>query len=162
MFQSGTPYTLFDPKGPQIGEHNGARQPSYFQTDATIDRNIPLADIFGSGIGSSSLTIQLEILNLFNRTEALALYPTSGQADDDGVNPKYTGAADFVNDPTSLANIDQLGLLYYNARWDLNRDGRVSVEEQTQAYNLQRSQSFARRTNYQVPRRFYMNFTLHF
>jgi len=164
IFESGIPYTAFDAKGVQTGEHNAEREPSYFQTDATVTRNIPLSDIFGESIGRSSLDIQLEIYNLLNRTEALTVYPTSGQGDDDGLNPLYTGTSDFLNDPTNASGneLDALGLLKYNPRWDLNKDGRVSVDEQTQAFKLQRAQNFARRTNYQVPRRFYLNFALHF
>ncbi len=164
IFETGVPYTAFDAKGVQTGEHNGERQPSFFETEATITRNIPLSDLFGQGIGRSSLDVQFEIYNVFNRTEALYVYPTSGQGDDDGLNPAYTGTTDFINDPTNASGneLDALGMLKYNARWDLNKDGRVSVDEQAQAFKLYRSQLFARRTNYQVPRRFYLNFALHF
>jgi hypothetical protein len=164
LFETGTPYTAFDIKGVQTGEHNGARQPSFIQTDATITRNIPLADIFGASMGHSSLEIQFEIYNLFNRNEAVTVYNTSGLADDDGKNEPYAGTTDFINDPTNASGneLDALGMLKYNTRWDLNKDGRVSLDEQTKAFNLQRSDKFARRTNYQMPRRFFFNFALHF
>ncbi len=164
LFQTGVPYTAFDVKGTQVGDHNGQREPSYLETEATLTRNIPLAEIFGNGIGTSSLDIQLEVLNLFNRTQPIFVYNTTGQGDDDGVNPVYGGSTDFVNDPTNADGnqLDVLGMLKYNPRWDLNKDGRVSVDEQTQAFKKQRADRFARRTNYQIPRRFYLNFTLHF
>jgi hypothetical protein len=53
-------------------------------------------------------------------------------------------------------------MLKYNPRWDLNKDGRVSVDEQTKAFLQERTDNFARRTNYQIPRRFYLNFAIHF
>jgi hypothetical protein len=164
VFRTGTPYTRYDIKGTQVGEENGARQPSYSQTDATITRTIPFADLFGAGMGTTSLEIQLEIYNLLNRTEPLFVYNTTGQGDDDGINPVYGGTYDFVNDPTNASQneLDALGMLKYNARWDLNKDGRVSIEEQNQGFKLQRSDRFARRTNYQVPRRIFLNFALHF
>lgn len=164
IFETGTPYTAFNVRGQQTGEHNGSRQPSYFETEATITRNIPLSDVFGSGIGTSSFDIQLEIYNLFNTNNPITVYNTSGQADDDGINAVYTGTVDFINDPTNAAGnqLDALGMLLYNPRWDLNKDGRVSIDEQAQAFQRQRADRFARRTNYQIPRRFYLNFALHF
>jgi hypothetical protein len=164
VFQTGVPYTAFDIKGTQTGEHNGEREPSYFQTDATLTRTFPLAEIFGDGIGTSSFDVQLEVLNLFNRTVPLFVYSTTGQGDDDGVNPVYGGSTDFINDPTNADGnqLDALGMLKYNARWDLNKDGRVSVDEQTQAFKQQRADRFSRRLNYQIPRRFYLNLTIHF
>ncbi|MEI8135378.1 MAG: TonB-dependent receptor [bacterium] len=164
VLQSGTPYTRFDVKGVQVGEHNGERQPISFETEGTITRNISLADLFGSSMGATSLDIQLEIYNLFNRTVPLALYSTTGQGDDDGVNPTYAGTYDFVNDPTNASGneIDALGSLKYQPRWDLNKDGRVDLDEQTKGFLLRRAERFQRRTNYQAPRRFYINFALHF
>lgn len=163
-FQSGTPYTRQNAKGQQSGEFNGDREPSYFQTDAQLTRNIPLADIFGQSFGNTSLDVQLEVVNLFNTVNALSVYATSGQGDDDGINQLYTGTTDFVNDPTNAMGnqLDQLGKLLYNPHWDLNHDGRVSVDEQSQAYQARRATTFARRTNYQIPRRVYFNLTLHF
>lgn len=163
-YQSGVPYTRLNAKGQQSGEFNGDREPAYFQTDAQLTRNIPLADLFGESFGNTSLDLQLEVVNLFNTTNPLFVYPTSGQGDDDGVNPLYTGTTDFINDPTNAdgQQIDALGKLKYNPRWDLNHDGRVSIDEQSQAYQALRKTNFARRTNYQIPRRVYFNVTLHF
>ena len=161
---SGVPYTRLDEKNRQSGEFNGDRQPSYFQTDATLTRSIRLADLFGESFSRSSLDLQIELINLFNTTNAIFVYPTSGQADNDGLNTPYVGNIDFVNDPSNAAGgqIDALGKLKYNARWDLNHDGRVSIQEQGEAFKQQRADGFARRTNFQIPRRFYFNVTLHF
>jgi hypothetical protein len=161
IFETGTPYTALTIKGTQAGDHNAEREPSYFQTDLTITRNILFSDVFG-GSGNTSLDIQFEVFNLFNAITPIAVYATSGQGDDDGLNHTYIGTQDYINNPTDPNQYDQLGLLKYNPRWDLNKDGRVSIDEQAQAYKQYLKDNFARRTNYQVPRRIYMNFALHF
>src|SRR5205807_9451810 len=100
IFETGTPYTAFDLKGNQVGEHNALREPNFFQTDFTITRNFPLGDLFG-GSGSSSLDVQLEILNLLNRTEEVYVFNTTGQGDDDGKTPVYNYTRDILADATN-------------------------------------------------------------
>jgi len=163
-FQSGRPYTRLDLRGNQAGEFNGDRHPSYFQTDATITRTIPLADIFGESFGTTSFDIQLEVLNLFNRTAPLAVYSRTGQADDDGQPGTYASSTVYKNDPTNAdgQQIDELGQLKYNPRADINNDGVVDLAEQQTAYDRVRKDGFDRRTNYQIPRRVYLNLSFKF
>lgn len=163
-FRSGLPYTPEDLRGQQAGEFNSARHPSYFQTDASLSRSIQLSDIFGESMGSTAIDLQLEVLNLFNRTEALTVYAQTGQGDDDGQPNVYTGTTVFKNDPTNADGnqLDALGNLKYNARWDLNKDGQVDLSEQQKGFTQYRQDNFARRTNYQVPLRTYFNVTLRF
>ncbi|HET9135599.1 MAG TPA: TonB-dependent receptor [Candidatus Kapabacteria bacterium] len=164
-YYSGTPYTKTDIKGKQAGEFNADRNPAYFQTDAALTRTIRLQDLFGSMFGANNtLQLQLEVVNLLNTTSAITVYPATGQGDDDGLLQPYTGTYDFINDPTDKDNlqIDALGKLKYNSLWDLNKDGRVSVQEQTQAYVQNHKDNLARRTNFQIPRRVYFNVTLSF
>jgi hypothetical protein len=163
-FRSGTPYTPEDIRGNQAGEYNSARQPEYFQTNASLSRTIPLADLFGDGMGGTAIDLQLEVLNLFNRTEALVVYPTTGLGDDDGQSGVYTGTVVFKNDPTNADGnqLDALGNLKYNARWDLNKDNQVDLSEQQKAFTQYRTDNFARRTNYQVPLRTFFNVSLRF
>jgi len=162
IYESGNPYTAFDIRGTQVGEHNGERQPNFMQTDFTITRNIPLSDVFGAGIGHSWLELQLEVSNLFNQVNAVTVYNTSGLGDDDGKTTPYNYSQDYVNDPTIPNQLDALGLLLYNPLWDLNHDGRVDINEQQQGFKRERVDKFAQRTNYQLPRHFYLNFALHF
>ncbi len=163
-YRSGTPYTPEDIRGNQAGEFNSARQPSYFQTNASLSRTIPLSDIFGDGAGSTAIDLQLEVLNLFNRTEALAVYAATGLGDDDGKGDVYTGTVVFKNDPTNAGGgqLDALGNLKYNARWDLNKDGQVDLSEQQKGFSQYRTDNYARRTNYQVPLRTFFNVTFRF
>jgi hypothetical protein len=162
VYESGIPYTRVDTRGRQIGEFNADRHPEYIQTDATIGRSLPLADLFGEALNDMFLDLELEFTNLFNRTEPLYVYSTTGQGDDDGGDGNYNATAEFFNNPTDASQFDQLGRPLYNARWDLNRDNKVSREEQQLAYDQARSDRFARRTNYQAPRRVFFNVAFRF
>jgi hypothetical protein len=164
VYQSGLPYTRTDAKGNQAGEFNSARNPAVFQTDASLSRTIPLSDLFGESMGSTALDLQLEIVNLFNRNEPITVYTATGQGDDDGQTGNYTGSVAFKNDPTNAdgQQLDYVGNLKYNARWDLNKDGQVDLSEQQSAFTQLRKDIFARRTNYQIPRLAYFNVTFRF
>jgi hypothetical protein len=163
LFMTGTPYTALNLKGAQVGPTNGDREPDYFETDASLTRAIPLADLFGAGASKLFFDIQLEVTNLFNRVTPLYVYPTTGQGNNNG-QPIQLGTQDYYNDPTNSrgGQIDALGNLYYNPRLDLNHDGRVSAAEQVVAYTQYVNDNYARETNYQIPRRVYLNFTLRF
>ncbi|HEY6172001.1 MAG TPA: TonB-dependent receptor [Candidatus Kapabacteria bacterium] len=163
-YRDGTPYTPEDIRGNQSGEFNSARRPAYFQTNASLSRTIPLSDIFGDGAGNTAIDLQLEVLNLFNRTQAVDVYAATGLGDDDGTNGNFTGTVVFKNDPTNADGnqLDALGNLKYNTRWDLNKDGQVDLSEQQKAFTQYRTDNYARRTNYQVPLRTYFNVTFRF
>jgi hypothetical protein len=165
-YTSGTPYTRLDLRGAQIGDFNGDRNPDYFQSDITLTRTVPFEDLFGSTFKTMFLDLQLEVVNLFNRTEPIFVYPTSGQGDNDGRNHLWGGSFDYVNDPVN-GPLDALGKPLYNpviAKHDAN--GRpadvVTVADQQVAYESYISNIFARRTNYQTPRRVYLNATVRF
>ncbi len=163
-FRSGVPFTRLDQKGNQAGEFNGDRHPSYFQTDATLTRTIQLSDLFGESFGASSLDIQLEVLNVFNRTEPLRVYAMTGQGDDDGSSGVYPTSTVFKNDPTNAdgQQLDAVGNLRYNPRADYNSDGIVDLTEQQASYTRLRKDTFDRRTNYQIPRRVFLNLSFKF
>lgn len=162
VYESGIPYTRADNKGRQVGEFNADRHPSYLQTDGTLTRTIPFADIFGESMSDMFLDLELEFTNLFNRTEPVRVFSTTGQGDDDGSDGRYVAPLEFVNDPTASNQYDQLGRLYYNPRWDSNRDNVVDRAEQQAAYTQLRSDRLARRTNYQTPRRVFFNVSFRF
>ncbi len=164
LYQTGTPYTALNLRGAPIGSFNGNREPDEFQTDGMLTRTIPFGDIFGSSMGSIFLDLQLEVTNIFNSTTPLSVYPMTGQGSNDGSPGQLSGTVEYYNDPTNSrgGQIDALGNLYYNPRLDLNHDGRVSLAEQQTAYTQYRTDNFNRRTNYQIPRRVYLNFTIRF
>jgi len=163
-YLSGQPYTRTDERGRQIGEFNADRQPSQFTTDVSLTRTIDLADLIGPSLGNLSMDLQLEITNLFNSVTPVSVFSSTGQGDDDGSDGKYTGNQEYFNDPTNAKGnqLDQLGKMYYNPRWDLNHDNRVSLDEQQKAYTQLRSDRLARRTNYLVPRRAFFNVLIRF
>jgi hypothetical protein len=158
-YSSGTPYTALDLKGNQVGPTNGDREPDYFQTDATLTRTIALSDLFGPSFSTAFLDLQLEVTNVFNRTDALFVFPATGQGDNDGASGQYLAVQEYYNDPTDIhgGQLDQFGRLLYNPRIDLNHDGRVSLAEQQVAYTRLRTDYLARRTGYQIPRKVYFN-----
>ncbi len=167
-YQTGIPYTRLDQRGVQIGEYNAEREPDYFQTDAQLTRTVPFGDIFGESMKNFFLDLTLEVTNVFNTTNPLFVYSQTGQGDDDGSNAKFLGTEEFYNNPTPTIiqtigpQYDPLGHLLYNPRADLNHDGKVSLAEQQIAYDQYRHDRFARRTNYQAPRRVFFNVALRF
>ncbi len=164
VYETGTPYTAVDARGAQIGSFNGDREPDYFETDASITRTIPFEDIFGPGMSKIFLELQLEVTNIFNRVTPLSVYAATGQGNNDGQPNQFSTSTEYYNDPTNSrgGQIDAFGNLYYNSRLDLNHDGRVSVAEQEVSYAQFRKDNFAQETNYQIPRRVYLNFTIRF
>jgi hypothetical protein len=164
VYQTGTPYTATNTKGAQIGSYNGEREPDYFQTDLSLTRTIPFEDLFGPGMSKIFLDLQLEVTNIFNRTSPLFVYPATGEGNNDGNPNTFSTSTEYYNDPTNSrgGQIDALGNLYYDPRLDLNHSGVVTVAEQEIAYAQYRSDVFAQETNYQTPRRVWMNFTIRF
>lgn len=99
-FASGTPYSAQDGIIPTAfiagnsggikGTVNGSRKPGSFRSDLQIDKNIVLK--FGEEKKkSANLNIYLLVNNLFNFTNILDIYRSTGNADDDG----YLNAAQY-------------------------------------------------------------------
>src|SRR5581483_5853076 len=164
VYQTGTPYTAVNLKGAPLGEINGEREPDEFTTDATLTRTIPFEDLFGASMSKLFLDIQLEVTNVFNNTNALYVYPTTAQGDNDGQTGLLGTTTEYYNDPTNSrgGQIDALGNLFYNHRLDLNHDGRVSLQERQTSYTRYRTDNFDRRIWYEIPRRVFLNFMLRF
>lgn len=173
LFQTGTPYTLLDLKGNQAGDYNAERQPSFWNIDARIERNIPLKDIFGESLGTSTLSIFVDIINMFNRTEPFRLYDRTRDPDNDGVNlyrlpgefpqgPWY--AVEDPNVPRSLDpdQYDNVGNRLYNKNADANNDGMVTQDEEYRSFLNYVNDSIQRRGNYQYPRQVFFGVALRF
>lgn len=163
FYQTGTPFTLYGPKGGQIGEYLGNRQPSSWRVDSRIERDIPLSDLFGESMGNSVLTLFADIINVFNRTEPIAYYQRGGSPDRDG-NVLDRQIGDFSpvpwykeGDATNPASInptqyDGYGRRMYNETVDYNKDGVVTRDERYQGYQQFVQDVIARQNNYQAPR----------
>jgi hypothetical protein len=104
---SGRPYTkrslangsgvLFQTAGssPQEGQLNASRLPFNTTLDAKIDRTIDLK--WGKGEGEdrreATMSIYLQVLNVLNARNILGVYPSTGNAEDDGfLNASYQQA----------------------------------------------------------------------
>lgn len=162
-WQSGTPYTPVDTRGQAIGPLNSARFPSNWNSELRIVRTIPLGDFLG---GNTAIDLTLDFTNLFNFTDAVLFYPTTGSPDQDGFalnrQPSdfpavtYYELADPGNKSTISANqYDRIGRRLYQPRVDFNRDGRVTPEETFQGYREYVADIIDRRGNYQFPRTAY-------
>jgi len=163
-YYTGTPYTRVDQRGGQVGATNGEREPDHFQTDLTLQRTIPFEDIFGESAKSLFLELQLEVTNVFNRTTAVSVFPSTGQGDNDGSTGQLGATNDYYNDPTNIhgGQLDDFGNLLYNSRIDFNHDGRVSPAEQQTSYTRFRKDRLNLRSNYEIPRRVFFNVTFRF
>lgn len=162
-FRSGLPYTRLDEAGEVFGEFLGERQPSSWNIDMRLERDIPLADLFGSGMGNTTLTLFLDVFNLVNRVEPVAVYPVTGDPDYDGTAMKsvqgdfstvtyYREATEF---PATFASnqYDDWGRRLYQEAADINNDGAVTQSERFESYKTLIKDLQARKVNYQFPRR---------
>jgi hypothetical protein len=94
---SGTPYTAqenilaFNSGGTQVlkGTINGSRLPWQFKVDMRLDKEFYTK--WGSGDQRAYFDIYLQVINLFDTKNVLAVYPATGVPDDDG----YLAAAEW-------------------------------------------------------------------
>ena len=161
LYETGTPYTRIDYRGSQVGEYNGARQPSYTQTDLRLNRDIPLSAIFGPGVGKLELSIYADVVNLFNRVQPTTVYAVSGVADNDGFIVSNPSTTLWVKgDPKS---VDAAGFPLYNKYIDLNNDGVNDQSEKLYGINKLRQDYFdSRIANYQLARRIWFGVMVKF
>ena len=173
VFATGTPYTRRDRQGNQVGEYNGARQPSDWSVDMRLQRAIPLADLFGEGFKNATLELYVDFFNLLNATHPVAVYERTGSPDYDGENlNRSIGDFSAVNwyeqaDPNRPETLtpgqyDSFGRRLYSRDADLNRDGVVTQEEKYQSYLRWVRDTIARQVNYRLPRSVNVGFLLRF
>jgi outer membrane receptor protein involved in Fe transport len=93
---SGTPYTRSSKivavggQGIIDGSINGSRLPWQFRLDGKIDRDINIA---WNSKRSSYLNVYLQVLNVLDSKNIMAVYSATGNPDDDG----YLAAAEYQN-----------------------------------------------------------------
>ncbi|MFC1729681.1 TonB-dependent receptor domain-containing protein [candidate division KSB1 bacterium] len=113
---SGTPYSRNSKYGflnqqtrELQGSINGSRLPWQFWIDAGIDKNFMLK--FGKGEEKKKVTylnVYLQILNVLNTKNVVAVYTTTGNPDDDG----YLSAAEFQQSIESHVDSQSFRELY--------------------------------------------------
>lgn len=172
LFQTGTPYTKRDRQGNQVGEYNGARQPSDWSVDMRLQRAFSLG-VLGEAFKNVKLELYLDVFNLFNNTKPVAVYERTGSPDYDGVDlNRQIGDFSATNwyrdaDPNrpetlSPAQYDSYGRRLYTADADFNRDGVVTQEEKYRGYLRWVQDTLNRRVNYRLPRSVNLGFLLRF
>ncbi len=92
---SGLPYTPFSivafqtrgvPQGRTIGRRNSQRQPWTVRIDLKADKTIHFSERFNTNI-------YVQVLNVLNRKNVIAVYPSTGRADDNGFLSTAAGQA---------------------------------------------------------------------
>ena len=132
---SGTPYTRrFPPQADEefgnnitqsiFGDLNGSRLPWQFRTDMRIDKNFTLT--WGKANGEqktkvTNLNIYLQVLNVFNTKNIVAMHNYTGSATDDGYLASNIGLNEINQKAAQGAAFAQAFVSQYNAK--LN-DGR--------------------------------------
>jgi outer membrane receptor protein involved in Fe transport len=107
---SGTPYTksskIYPLGGSRVieGSINGSRLPWSFRIDARLDRDIML----NWGKSGAYMNIYLQVLNIFDTKNILAVYEATGNADDDG----YLAAAEYQTQINQQLDSESYRLLY--------------------------------------------------
>ncbi|MDQ7797531.1 MAG: TonB-dependent receptor plug domain-containing protein [Candidatus Edwardsbacteria bacterium] len=130
---TGFPYTHKDLKGNTIGNLNDSLLPSYWYTDLLISKKMNFNKV--------NLSLDLEILNLFDRKNVSGLYSVTGEVNYDG---KFFDLSEFIalgNTPDSISyTVDGNGLPvmvpnpYYSKWRDLNSDGTIDPYENYNSY----------------------------
>ncbi len=89
---SGTPYSrnavissIINPKNQLLGDINGSNLPWNFKVDLRVDKNIELTwGKDGEDKKHAGLNVYVQVLNLLNTKNILAVYAATGNPDDDG------------------------------------------------------------------------------
>jgi len=133
--ESGMPYTPENSKGEMTGVENSERMPWKFNTDMKFSK--------GFAIGSFEPSVFVQVTNLFNIKNVVAVYPQTGLPNTDGSVARIE-ESDFgtytIGDPG------------YDARRDLDSDGTVTANENYQAAVAATTDWLNDPTNYSSPR----------
>ncbi len=129
---SGQPYTKKDGKGRPISDYLGARKPWTWNTDMLMTKSFRL---FGT-----SVSLNFEMFNVFNRKNVLNVYPQTG---DPMNNAEYITLDQFSATPiadSTYYTVDGSGNPvkvpnpYYSKWRDLNGDGQIDQYEKYITY----------------------------
>ncbi|MBN2172709.1 MAG: carboxypeptidase-like regulatory domain-containing protein [Bacteroidales bacterium] len=129
---SGTPYTAqeniiaFNSAGTQIlkGTLNGSRLPWQFRVDMRLDKDIYLKPTAGGH--NPYFNVYLQVLNLFNTKNILAVYPATGNPDDDG----YLAAAEWqreINEKVDPQSYRDLYALRIDSPGNYSRPRQIRI-----------------------------------
>lgn len=172
-FHSGTPYTKTDINGLSAGIAFAERNPEYWEVMLRLEKRIFLSDFFGDKFGRMSVSIILDIYNLFNRTKPFMLYSSTGDAVDDGLilsrsKDDFSGSSYFKDfDPgypeSGMGNqYDSFGNRLYNPLIDTNNDNKVDQNEKYKSWLNYAETKLNLLENFQKPRSVLLSFVIRY
>ncbi|MEK7775125.1 MAG: TonB-dependent receptor [Candidatus Zixiibacteriota bacterium] len=97
QYGSGMPYTRTDSRGNRLGERNEGRFPATFDVDMGFEKGIA----FFSG---TAMSFFIQVDNLLNRKNVIAVYTRTGLATNDGARP----GGGFATNQAELDRFDKL------------------------------------------------------
>jgi hypothetical protein len=144
-FATGSPYTRYEPGGKALSDINAERQPSRWNLSMRLSKRFYMKDFFGDAAGNSSVEFFLDVYNLLNRFEPVAVYNTSGDPDDNGTIlnrkagdfgsiPYYKEANYGISETYDVNQYDSFGNRLYTVDGDRDKNGVVTQIEKYNNY----------------------------
>jgi len=95
------------------GTINGSRLPWQFRVDMRIDRDIPIK--VGKDKKPLTLNVYLQMLNVLNALNPVAVYRATGTSDDDGylTEPVFANSINTQNDPQAFRELYTMNMQDY-------------------------------------------------
>jgi len=174
-FRSGAPYTLTEINGGgQLSQINALEGPSTWSIDTRIGKEFNLRDIFGEGMGGTSLELFVDIFNLTNRTAAQGIYTGTQSSLNNGnleivtegsftTESYYAEADPAVAGSYNVNQYNQFGEREYFIAGDIDKNGIITREEQYENYvNALEELVYKNKPLFQLPRRVFFGAVIRF
>ncbi|UCC12760.1 MAG: TonB-dependent receptor plug domain-containing protein [candidate division WOR-3 bacterium] len=143
-YQSGLPYPAMDLAGNLTADYNSERMPGYININLKIGKGIH--------VGPVKLVVTAMIFNLFNSTQIIDVYNTTGLPDDHGNPDPYLGQFGFL--PITSDR--------YSPQADFDHDGLITPYEFRDDYIAARDDYYDDPTNWKNPFRFLLGVGIEF
>ena len=167
-YSSGAPFTVTDLNGAARGERNAERFPSNWSANLKIRRMLNMGDIFGESFKGNDIEFYLDILNVFNNTQAIAWNTASKDPDNNpallAIQIGQVAATPFYKDgnyadPASFNpnQYDQYGYRIYQADKtgfspsDVDKNGIITQQEMFNATLKYYEDQLKFKGNYMIP-----------
>ncbi|MCB0702414.1 MAG: TonB-dependent receptor [Candidatus Kapaibacterium sp.] len=173
--RSGAPYTLTEVNGTgQLSEINALEGPASWSIDTRLGKKFALSDLFGEGMGNTSIEFYVDIFNLTNRTEAVNVYGGTQSSLNDGTlnlvqlgsfspNVYYDQSNPAVPASYNARQYNQFGERIYFISADIDKNGNVTREEQYENYTRTLEEvTYKNKPLFQVPRRIFFGAVIRF
>ncbi|MFA7326492.1 MAG: TonB-dependent receptor [Candidatus Kapaibacterium sp.] len=173
--RSGVPYTLTQVNGSgQLSEINALQGPSVWSVDTRIGKKFAMSDIFGEGMGNTSIEFYVDIFNLTNRTEATAVYGGTQSSLNNGTldlvqlgsfspNTFFDRGNPAVAASYNSNQYNQFGERIYYISADLDGNGILTREEQFENYYTALEEiTYKNKPLYQLPRTIFFGAVIRF